>query len=322
METPRYYTLQQQGYAAHHAAEDNLRIAQNNTRVYRDHKAAIEAAKKAEKAAKEPITQRFLAALSAEEQEVYHYFNALKKGGVLQEHKLIEEARNKWPAAQEAETKFKEYRPIQERLAQAWCDNPEVVAASEQLSKVRGVNISELERQARQELAATETGKALLLTHLDTKISELMAFIEGGWCHDFSMGDVKKKTDELAGFLKQNPEELFSQRLKELGVDDDVAAILKQGFSQPEATEWAETLRPMLQRETLQHIKGQVSSVTVEAEQVEQKAESWLKRLGKEKWVGKKGLAVVGGTVALGAAAYGLSHLLRDKPPQEGQQTR
>lgn len=62
-----------------------------------------------------------------------------------------------------------------------------------------------------------------------------------------------------------------------------------------------------------------VSGVTATSEEA---SESWLKRLSKEKWVGKKGLAVVGGTVALGAAVCGLSHLLRDKSPQEGQQAR
>lgn len=40
-------------------------------------------------------------------------------------------------------------------------------------------------------------------------------------------------------------------------------------------------------------------------ERAEAAAEGWLKRLGKEKWVGKKGLAVAGATVALGAVAYG-----------------
>lgn len=46
-------------------------------------------------------------------------------------------------------------------------------------------------------------------------------------------------------------------------------------------------------------------------------AGSWVSRLGKEKWIGKKGLAVVGGTVALGSVLYGAKKLLEhDKGKQ------
>jgi len=43
--------------------------------------------------------------------------------------------------------------------------------------------------------------------------------------------------------------------------------------------------------------------------------ESWLTRIGKEKWVGKKGLAMAGAVVGVGAVLYGAKQLMsgRDK---------
>lgn len=49
----------------------------------------------------------------------------------------------------------------------------------------------------------------------------------------------------------------------------------------------------------------------------EKKAENWLQKLNKEKWMGKKGLAVAGATAGLGVVLYGAHQLLQKDEQQQ-----
>ncbi len=61
------------------------------------------------------------------------------------------------------------------------------------------------------------------------------------------------------------------------------------------------------------------SSLATETAKAE---ESWVARLSKESWVGKKGLVVAGATVGVGAVIYGAKKLLGRDRASENQQER
>jgi hypothetical protein len=61
------------------------------------------------------------------------------------------------------------------------------------------------------------------------------------------------------------------------------------------------------------------SSLAGEAAKTE---ESWLARLSKEKWAGKKGLAVTGAVVGVGAVLYGTKKLLERDKASDNQPVR
>jgi hypothetical protein len=67
---------------------------------------------------------------------------------------------------------------------------------------------------------------------------------------------------------------------------------------------------------------GHSSSSPLTKETAAKSEESWLDRLAKGKWTGKKGLAVVGATVAVGAIGYGAMKLLSHDKTSENQQAR
>lgn len=64
------------------------------------------------------------------------------------------------------------------------------------------------------------------------------------------------------------------------------------------------------------------SSSSVSTSATAKVEESWIGRLSKEKWVGKKGLVVAGATVGVGAVIYGAKKLLGRDKPLDNQQTR
>lgn len=160
----------------------------------------------------------------------------------------------------------------------------------------------------------------------------------------YLLDTIGRQAAELAQLEGQPLEEMVRQRLQTLGASEQATKIFTRfarhieagTFQKFEETAYRLSGRIMEERETQAIAKRAAKPeppppaadpppecpVIAETPVVEEAAENWLKRLGKEKWMGKKGLAVAGGTVTLGVAAYGLSRLFRDKPEQGNEQVR